>query len=195
MELKDFLDLSFPMTGKEWCAKSYGNYSSALQAKLERGESTCTLDSPYKLLIDRAGQKTDFLQNNGLMCFINDRVVNVFEKEKFTGWRVFHAQLYDENKKEYPERYWGLAVTGRAGHSLAKLESTKSPAIYGLRPRGSFRFDLKRWDGSDFFMLDDMGFIIITPRVAKALRDNGITGWKANSILNLYGDPTYDDEE
>ena len=46
--------------------------------------------------------------------------------------------------------------------------------------------DLAQWDGSDFFRLKPVeGFIFVTDRVIQALRDNGLTGWKAQSLEEL----------
>ena len=64
------------------------------------------------------------------------------------------------------EEYYGFAVSGRAGKNLTELVSY--PLIINFNP--------KDWDGSDFFMMDDADYFLISGRVFDAFNTENITG-------------------
>jgi hypothetical protein len=129
-------------------------------------------------------------------CLIQQRVLEMFREEGFTGFKTHPAVVRWEPKKlgtasddaseisELPP-YFELVVTGWGG--VAREESGVSlipgTNIWGGYPDWSQIVDCNSWDGSDFFIVWPFAFTrIVTDRVAKFIRKQKLTGAKLISL-------------
>jgi hypothetical protein len=131
------------------------------------------------------GSRTgDFLSSEVIFPkLVSDRIVALFQGECFTGWTTYDVRLF--GKTDEIRGYKGLSVLGRCGpidKTKARLEWVEpNPELMALpisltgRPvkpvqeRIGMYFDPDTWDGSDFFIPQDTGWILVTARVANAL--------------------------
>jgi hypothetical protein len=102
---------------------------------------------------------------------LSERVVQMLKDRGFTGWSTFPIDVYGPDGA-YVARYHGLAVHGRCG----PLDKTRTTRVLVEYPAGwfpeskGFYFDPASWDGSDFFMTEDMGFVFVTEEVMRAFK-------------------------
>jgi hypothetical protein len=139
---------------------------------------------PIHVLL-RGGRVNDIIWTWDNQCLIQDRVLQMFVEQGFSGYQV-HPVSAAWKKKTLPEMpeiptLWEFIPTGWAG--VAPKESgihrLPSPPGYPDRLRYS-RFtdpsklmDVKQWDGSDFFILWPMPvYINVTDRVAQFIQEN-----------------------
>lgn len=101
----------------------------------------------------------------------SERVVQMLEERGFTGWSTYPIDVYGKDGA-YVARYHGLAVHGRCG----PLDNTRTTRVVLEYPGGPFPaskgiyFDPSSWDGSDFFMTEDKGFVFVTEEVMRAFK-------------------------
>ena len=183
IKMEDILSLTARDKG-EWFAKILTQITPIEMNRISRDE--ITTESPLNILIQNRKEVPEVFEVGTLTLF-NRRVLDVLKKSCFTGWKLYPVILQDKVGK-VSEEYWGLSITGRAGKSLGGLEKRFPTTSLTKRPQTFFRFEIGNWDGSDFFMLSDMSFNLITPRVANAFIKYGLKDWKATSILNLFED-------
>ncbi len=118
-------------------------------------------------------------------CLVRDQVLELFTASGFTGIDVRPVQAkFKRACGNDPPRLWELVITGWAG--MASVESgikltEKCDACgvlgYSRCENPGKLIDVSQWDGSDFFMVWPMPkFIFVTERVAKAIRENQLTG-------------------
>lgn len=127
-------------------------------------------------------------------CLISDRVLRFLRSEGFKGWTVRRASArFGQFPRRSPPRLWELRVHGWAG--LAHRDSGVRLKYHcqhcGLTEYTCFvrpekLVDISKWDGSDFFMVWPLpGFILVTDRVVKALKEEGFKGWRAERLEAL----------
>lgn len=119
---------------------------------------------------------------------ISDRLKTLLEENQITGWTSYPIELYDK-KKNRIEGYHGFSVVGQAG----KMDLSKQPII--SIPSGVYNkpvnvydggyFDPTTWDGSDFFILKDSYFVIVTKRVYELLKKHKITALEFEQVSKL----------
>ncbi len=109
---------------------------------------------------------------------ISDRMKNLLEENLITGWRTYSIELFDQKKNQI-FGYNGFSITGRAG----VMDLTNQPIIekpfYEGGPMGKFYnggyFDINTWDGSDFFILENSYWVIVTKRAVDLMKKNKVT--------------------
>jgi hypothetical protein len=89
----------------------------------------------------------------------HNRIIELLIAKRFSGWSTYPVIVYGK-KGEVFEGYSGMAIKGRCG----PIDKSKSEVVQRDYPGGKFPvlkgifFDLKSWDGSDFFMSSDGSF-------------------------------------
>jgi len=101
-------------------------------------------------------KKVDVMYVHGTLFAINLKVAAAIESNDLKGAKTFPLKI-----AKCKETFFGLSVFGKA----AKAKDMNKP-----------RFDLKTWDGSDFFTVSDTQLMIVTARVFEAFNEAGITG-------------------
>jgi hypothetical protein len=118
-------------------------------------------------------------------CLVRDQVLELFRASGFTGIDVRPVKAkFKRPCGDDPPRLWELVITGWAG--IASVESgiklTEKCDACGLLRYSRCEnlgklIEVSHWDGSDFFMVWPLPkFIFVTERVAKAIRENRLTG-------------------
>lgn len=99
---------------------------------------------------------------------VSGKIIDALTENNITGWKATSVRI--AGKEDL--RYYVLMITGRCG----PVDYTKSERIIQKSPGGidcpylrGLYFDLDSWDGSDFFMAEDVGFIFTTEKVKKLL--------------------------
>lgn len=124
------------------------------------------------------GMVADFLWADlfGIVC-ISHRVVELLEKNHFTGWATYPVEVYDRKEQHLPG-YHGFSVISSAGdRDIRRSEIITNPPIV---PRGQpydvFKgvyFDESKWDGSDIFCVN--GFIVVTRHLRDTFKRARVT--------------------
>lgn len=118
-------------------------------------------------------------------CLIQNRVVELFRRLGFTGYELRPVRArFNQPSKGAPPELWELWVTGWGG--MAPPESgvkvvdhckVCKSTIYSSCPTLAQAFDETQWDGSDFFFVWPLpGFVWVTDRVARAIRESRLKG-------------------
>ena len=121
---------------------------------------------------------------------ISDRMKNILEKNKITGWKSYPVVIHDK-KGGIIEGYNGFSIVGKSG----PMDPRRQPTEYYVRKwDGSVSdrldyiggwFDISTWDGSDIFMLGNSRWIVITERVFKLLKKEKITSIECKRVSDL----------
>lgn len=126
------------------------------------------------------------------VVLLSDPLVDVLRGEAFSGWTTYPAEVYDKRSKKLP-KYHGLAVTGRAG----PIDNTRSERVWRgpYFPGGpkveqyvGLYFQYDRWDGSDIFLPEGSGWIVVTERVKDVLDSLDIPNIKLVRLTTLERD-------
>lgn len=127
-------------------------------------------------------------------CLVQDHVLELFQRFGITGYDVKPVKTrfkrYSEHK---PPKLWELVVTGWAG--MAPPESGIK-LVEHCQGCGFLTYsgcedlekliDVSQWDGSDFFMVWPLpGFIFMTDRVARLIRDEQLSGAVLERLTSL----------
>ena len=119
---------------------------------------------------------------------ISDRMKSLLEEHRITGWSCYPIELYDK-KNAWITGYHGFSITGRAG---AMDMSNQPIGEKRYREDGPVRkvykggyFDIDTWDGSDFFILDNSYWVIVTARVVELLKKNKITALEFERLSDM----------
>ena len=161
-----------------------GDFDRDRFVQIHRGEAVP--DVPVELRVTEGRKLTDVIRNSSLFLIVSKWLLNEFNDRRFTGFHTFPVRLFDRTDNEIGRDYTGLAITGRSGPLdtarsvtkwFAEADGTKKPLCMS-----GFYFDLRRWDGSDLFLLDDHGGLLITRRVLDALTNLKATGWRAEPV-------------
>jgi hypothetical protein len=130
------------------------------------------------------GPVQDFVWTWYSECLIQDRVLDLFRREGFTGFEVKPVKARFKKGTDEPPRLWELIRTGWAG--LARPESGIKRTYfcdackhvrYSDIENPQQLIDESQWDGSDFFMVWPLpNFIFVSQRVADCLRDHRLSG-------------------
>ncbi len=95
---------------------------------------------------------------------ISEKLKNILEQNNITGWSYYPIEIEGTDL-----RYYGFQMLGKAG-PVTNLDED------GFVPIDDIEFDVKTWDGSDIFNLEDAGGIkVCTPRVKEVLEKAKIT--------------------
>ncbi len=109
----------------------------------------------------------------GYLYCLSDRVIGALRKHAFTGWSTFPVQVRGLSG-ESPSGYHGFAVVGRAGPiDLNRSALVWRPPLLPGGARCQMRvgryFDPVSWDGSDVFLSEGAGYIIVVEQVKEVL--------------------------
>jgi hypothetical protein len=130
------------------------------------------------------GAVQDFVWTWYSECLIQDRTLELFRREGFTGFDVKPVKARFKKGTGTPPQLWELVRTGWGG--FAKRESgiqrirycdaCQSVRYSGIKDATQL-VDVNTWDGSDFFIVWPIpNFVFITQRVADCIRDYRMTG-------------------
>jgi len=107
----------------------------------------------------------------GTPMLMRDRVVELLEREGFTGWGSYPVSIAGKQGNAISE-YHGLAVSGRCG----AIDDSRSVKLDRIFPGGVFPvlaglyFDPGTWDGSDLFATQGgSNHIFVVEAVKRAL--------------------------
>ncbi|MCK4543254.1 MAG: hypothetical protein KAU17_13555 [Spirochaetales bacterium] len=127
---------------------------------------------------------------HALLYLISQKVVEVLESNKISGWRTFPADIYD-NKNKLITGYYGFVIVGRCGI----IDKSQSEIIVKTRntPKGlrkseylkGYFFDPNTWDGSDIFSPIGTGHIFLLEKVKKLIEKSGLTYFEFNRIADI----------
>lgn len=143
-----------------------------------------SLEFPIVFNYSEGKKFNDILDTGYVSLFlISDRLKNILEDNKFTGWRTYPIIFYDKKGNEI-KGYHGFSVTGRSGpinyenSKITKKQDSKDSPIYECSK--GYAIDENTWDGSDFFLPENTTGISVPESVVKVLKPNKITN------LNLW---------
>ncbi|GMO62124.1 MAG: hypothetical protein Ta2A_08560 [Treponemataceae bacterium] len=122
-----------------------------------------------------------------VLNLFSDSVFNLFEKCCFTGWDTYQCVVYGKND-ELISGYKGLSVTGACGKlagNLRRKEIRYNPAGKRYVIFTGLYFDLKTWDGCDFFTPKKSGYIFVTERVKEAVEKAKFTNIEFRNITTI----------
>lgn len=94
---------------------------------------------------------------------ISEKLKNILLENGFTGWDTYPLEIEDSK-----EKYYGFKVLGKCG-------PLKRPAEPGWV--AGYEFDLKSWDGSDFFCPQETLHTFFTEKVKNVIEKNKITNF------------------
>lgn len=126
----------------------------------------------------------DILTTDGVFWLISEKMKNLLEKNRITGWKTYPIQLFYK-RMEPIEGYYGFSITGRCG----PIDFSKSEVVSCDRVDNCVAKELKgvyiglnKWDGSDFInpMIPKVRMTIVTQKVVDAL-----SGFKQIKFINL----------
>ncbi|MBE7466488.1 MAG: hypothetical protein HS116_23710 [Planctomycetes bacterium] len=189
IQLNDVFKLSCPVENTTQWVATPRDIASSKQPydDYQRGKAKPKLSRPYQLKIAQGRKKTDVLRS--MVLTVNQKVVDLWREAQFTGWKTYPVQVFDRQDKPVDDRYFGVAVIGRAGHHDTSRGVTKwytrpdgTKSVFGMN---GLYFDVHKWDGSDFFMLEEGKWILVTRRVVESLKEANITGWVAKPVLEI----------
>lgn len=122
------------------------------------------------------------------LYLISDRMKDVLEENKLTGWKTFPITVYDKKKNEILG-YHGFSVTGRCG----PIDDTKAKIIDKqlivngpiLKAYKGLYVGLDKWDSSDFFIPENSRSFIINKKTAEILRDKKMTNIQLTNLSEI----------
>ena len=122
----------------------------------------------------------DFVFVLGGDCLITDKIAELFEKEGFTGYELREV---DVANKVLPFKLWQIFVVGKAKiHADCGMKEVYHCkycdfiAHRGFSDSTGIIIDESTWNGSDFFMMEEYGYVFVTERVKKVIEDYKLTG-------------------
>ena len=127
----------------------------------------------------------DFVWTWGSECLIQDRVLELFRENRFSGFEVKPVRArYRRAGEGEPPRLWELAVTGWGGvapalSGIKLVEECRSCGYLGYSSwtNAGGLLDPSEWDGSDIFMVWPLPrYIFVTDRVAQVARRHKLSG-------------------
>lgn len=119
---------------------------------------------------------------------ISDRMKSLLEENHITGWTCYPIELYDK-KNILIAGYYGFSIIGRAGAMDIRNQPIIEKSYLENGPickfyKGGY-FDIDTWDGSDFFILDNSYWVIVTDRVVELLKKNKITALEFGRLSEM----------
>lgn len=126
-------------------------------------------------------------------CLVQASVIRLLRRHRISGWMVRAANAKFKRLAKKPPRLWEFKATGWAGLAptssgirLKKWCRYCGDTLYSPLSRPASLIDVKKWDGSDVFIVWPLPmFIFVTSRVVSVLSGSEITGWTATPVENL----------
>lgn len=118
----------------------------------------------------------------GLFYLISNKIFEVLKLNQLSGWNSFPVEVYGKNDERI-DGYQCLSITGRCStlderKSLKILKPPRVPQAMPYYVKKGLYFDINKWDGSDFFLAPNKGFIFVTQKVRNILESE-----KASNVL------------
>ncbi|MDF2788858.1 MAG: hypothetical protein K0S80_1956 [Neobacillus sp.] len=114
--------------------------------------------------------------------WITDKVKNILEKNNILGLEFSRAVIKGKGKTCDSSKIWELLIKGRAwreGYSLDKITICKVCKRKTFPNPENIIVDEKRWDGSDFFTLDENpNMVFISEKAKNVLEENTISNYR-----------------
>lgn len=134
------------------------------------------------------GSRPDDFVGTGwaVVHLISERFKALLVEERFMGWGCYSVEVHDY-LGESISGYHGLSVMGQCG----PIEDSRSTEQLKSYPAGPFPiwmglyFDLSTWDGSDIFMPEGTGHIIVTERVRESIMTARLTNIALTPLPNV----------
>ncbi len=191
------LNVSLLFDGEVDCDKS----RALLEGKLVVDQLPGIVNSGTKSTYDSASNSCVAPRLFSQKCF------DVLESIGSTGYRRVPVVL-KTMRGESIDGFSVISITGKSGKiDWSKSEPTmRPPRFKGGRETLAFKgcfFDESEWDGSDIFVPDDTLFIVVTERVALALKkaklknveltpmDERLSDLTSDKIVEAFGDQRY----
>ena len=116
---------------------------------------------------------------HAVLDLISSRIVTLFADHGFTGWKVYPAEIRLRSGVVHRDHSL-LVVTGRCGpidDSKAPIRRRRQTDKGGSTERVwvGLHFDPATWDGSDLFVPQGSGFVIVTKPVRDCLVEAKVT--------------------
>ncbi|GCC50441.1 hypothetical protein SanaruYs_06560 [Chryseotalea sanaruensis] len=135
----------------------------------------------------RGKKKYDFLTSGfAYLNIASSKFWNVIEKHNLIGIRSIGVSSPDLNDSEYRL----CSIVGKCGPKIDSL-SVQIDRPFPLDPSRTYKtwaglyFDLKSWDGSDFFSPEGTYYTLITRRAKEVLIENKITNVSFTPITQV----------
>ena len=145
----------------------------------QRGER----DINVNLWIDIKKPKMgDFVATVFSDWLITDRVATIFKEHKLTGYELHPVKICNI---KLGFNLWELVVTGNAGRAhpdsgiyvKEHCEYCGSTVYSPIKKGVGIIVDETRWDGSDFFTIDEYWkYVLVTEKVKKIIEENNLEG-------------------
>lgn len=127
----------------------------------------------------RSGKRLcDVIWTTMMLPLVSRHFISLLKKEQFGKWATYPITLKDQEGGPI-DHYVGFAVLGRSApidYFRCQIEM-RDPIVPGL-PKNEWAIGLyikdDQWDGSDIFVPDDSGYIIVTEQVRCALMELNI---------------------
>ena len=161
-------------------------------------------DVPQPVLLGGSSVK-DFTWTWYNQCLMQDRVLNLFEDQGFTGykthpvsakWKRRPKNNMDKSTEsslvEIPKLWelipigWGGVAPEESGMHLIDIRLSDGRHTYSKYTNPSKLIDESQWDGSDFFILWPLpGRIFVTDRVAQYIKNENLKGSILTRVQDL----------
>ena len=144
---------------------------------------------PITFIYDHGNKWYDMIETGSvLLKIISENMKEIFEKENFTGWKTFPIKIFNKKGEEI-QGYYGFSVVGKSGpvdYSKCQLLERPHRILAGKTERicKGFYVDIDKWDGSDFFLPEGNSGIIVSKRVAEAIKRNKFTNVELTNLLD-----------
>jgi hypothetical protein len=143
---------------------------------------------PVRYRVTTGKDTIDFIGDD-LAPLISENAVKVLSKSKLSGWSTYPVEVLKKNGRSWPNKYYGMSIKGRAGPIDMKrgVKETfkETDGRLTILSMHGLHFDTRSWDGSDFFCLQDSGFILVTKRVVEVLSREKLKGWKFRKLKDV----------
>lgn len=125
---------------------------------------------------------------HGALYLISNKMKNVLEENKLTGWKTFSIKILEKQGSEI-KGYQGLSIIGRCGpidySKCTIIEKRTVPEGPLIKSYKGLYVGLDKWDGSDFFLPEGTFQTIITKRAANVMKKNKLTNVRLQNLSEI----------
>jgi hypothetical protein len=166
MEREDFYSFSFNSNNVDLFVAGVGEYDDQ---KLAKGEYN---PDPLKVTKSQGRKAYDVVRLQDVFNFlISPKLIDALEQNNLTGWKTYNIESDTEI-----DGYKGFQCTGKCG---TPIRPKKSGFVTG------YNFDVKSWDGSDFFIPDTTLMILCTKKAKEIIEGFKIKNIELENIKTL----------
>ncbi|MCK0110130.1 hypothetical protein MWU58_12555 [Flavobacteriaceae bacterium S0825] len=166
MKQEDFYSLSFNSNNVELFVEVIGDYDDK---KLKTGEYN---PNPLKVKKSQGRKAYDIVRLQDVFNFlVSPSLIYALESNSLTGWKTFSIESDIEL-----DGYKGFQCTGTCG---SPIRPEQSGFVIG------YEFDIKTWDGCDFFIPESTMKIICTKKAKDIIEKYKIKNIKLENLKTL----------